>query len=459
MNQVKTKDVRTLRPAEVAAILKEVGVPDDNIKYLYMENINGEVLLTLTEDDLCSFFHMSRLGKNSSIALDKILFLIQDMKNNKYKYSGKKIQAAKHTQTPKLSPEKAMEAIVKKLKSSTKLATQLSAQQLNEYAENLSIPDKMKNAYLNKEFDAIKKMFANMAKDDAAQSAVTAKKEEDIEFNIEEIDREEQKNKDNEFSKIKDKIKVKLVIAEIAKTSREKTVRKVLSPIISTFNMNPTFGFFHSALIIGPWYIEWNSSSLVVPRRCYSNAAIVAIDIPSQLELLGVDTVVDRLSEVIAEWNIHKSYNQTKANCQHFVDAVCDALDIKFNFKGTIADYLNKLRTKGKCKVQWNVPDEIRTTFDVKEKKKVFASHRELDEFMVRLNEVGLLKDTFFKESHQEDYELLKAFDRAFWLRHFRSNVQEDYLPLCEQGDENEVKCLCPFGDPTVSHSLAKDWW
>jgi hypothetical protein len=67
-------------------------------------------------------------------------------------------------------------------------------------------------------------------------------------------------------------VKIKLVVAEIAKNDKQKKLRKFLSPIITKFDTTQTFGLFHSALIIGPWYIEWNNSSLCVPRKTYSSA-------------------------------------------------------------------------------------------------------------------------------------------------------------------------------------------
>ena len=51
---------------------------------------------------------------------------------------------------------------------------------------------------------------------------------------------------------------------------------------------------FHSAVIIGPWYLEWTNKSLCIPKKCYSSAALVAVDVPTNLELVDVDNVVDR---------------------------------------------------------------------------------------------------------------------------------------------------------------------
>ena len=46
-------------------------------------------------------------------------------------------------------------------------------------------------------------------------------------------------------------IKVKLVIAEIAKGELQKTIRKMLSPILTKFDQQQQFGMFHSAVVVG----------------------------------------------------------------------------------------------------------------------------------------------------------------------------------------------------------------
>jgi predicted metallopeptidase len=53
-----------------------------------------------------------------------------------------------------------------------------------------------------------------------------------------------------EYNRLKNKIKIKLVIAEIAHTQFKKTLRSMVSPILCKINMSPEFGLFHSALQI-----------------------------------------------------------------------------------------------------------------------------------------------------------------------------------------------------------------
>jgi hypothetical protein len=52
-------------------------------------------------------------------------------------------------------------------------------------------------------------------------------------------------------------LKVKLIIVELHQNNNQRNIRKVLSPIMDSFNIAQKFGLFHSALIVGPFYIEW----------------------------------------------------------------------------------------------------------------------------------------------------------------------------------------------------------
>lgn len=152
-----------------------------------------------------------------------------------------------------------------------------------------------------------------------------------------EIDFDELEKQDsNPKAQLKDKVTIKLIVAEIAKSNKEKTVRKLLSPIMSNLDVSPAFGWFHSALVIGPWYIEWNASSLCIPRKCYSSAAFIAVDVDDYIKRVDIDEVIDQIAQVVLYWNIHKTYDQKKNNCQHFIDDICKAIGITLKFKGTM---------------------------------------------------------------------------------------------------------------------------
>jgi hypothetical protein len=65
---------------------------------------------------------------------------------------------------------------------------------------------------------------------------------------------------------------------------------------------------------------------------------------------------------------------------------------------------------------EYEIPNDIAELCQFKEKKMTFSSHRELDIFVNRI----LDKKPDFFISNKSDAALLKSFDRAFWLRHYR---------------------------------------
>jgi hypothetical protein len=66
--------------------------------------------------------------------------------------------------------------------------------------------------------------------------------------------------------------------------------------------------------------------------------------------------------------------------------------------------------------IEYDIPNDIAELCKFKEKKITFSTHKELDIFV---NEILEKKPDFFI-SNKSDAALLKSFDRAFWLRHYR---------------------------------------
>jgi hypothetical protein len=150
--------------------------------------------------------------------------------------------------------------VSKKIQNNIKRANLMKEEEIRAYAKNLSDPKSLKKAYLNKDFDAIKQMFNSLPTDSNSkmESFFTSKSDnlEKKEENVKEDEDEDFKFTSDTFDKLSDKhdkigdkVKVKLVIAEIAKTQSEVTARKLLSPLLSTFSVGGSVGFFHSALI------------------------------------------------------------------------------------------------------------------------------------------------------------------------------------------------------------------
>ncbi|KAL0478810.1 developmentally-regulated protein [Acrasis kona] len=242
----------------------------------------------------------------------------------------------------------------------------------------------------------------------------------------------------------------------IMDTTVVKTLRKLVSPILSKLDILPEFGMFHSALMIGPWLIEWNDSSLCVPRKCVSQAALLSADVDALLSVEDIDNVTTRLSKVITHWNVNMKYKSRRSdsriegNCQDFVENVLAALGLKYNFDGAVGAFMKKLREDGTCKIQIEADPQFRKKFEFAERKNCFNSHKELDEFVLHLLQV----DPEFDKNHKQEWMLLKAFDRALWLRHYKFNNDPKWMPHITEEEGGEPTMTCPFEDPKVTRSI-----
>lgn len=356
------------------------------------------------------------------------------------------------------------ETIVSKLKKGNRQAGSMPNDELLEWARSLCIKEELVEWYLNPEFASTVEAFKKLEETQAtvvksqtqstsmfsstseSQSDFPTKNSEedglnDIDFDLEEIEKENSQP----FMKLSQTVKVKLVVAEICKSDAQKAIRKMLSPILTKIDHQQQFGMFHSALVVGPWYLEWNNSSLCIPRKCYSSAAMLAADLDFGGAGFEINDTIDKISKVIIDWNLNKTYNQQSANCQQFVDDLCKALGVPINFEGPLGEYLNNLRSRGECELDFPITPDMRVNLDIKEAKKRFHTHQELDDFVKFL--IG--KEPMFMENYPMEWMLLKSFDRAFWLRHFKHPDDPKFLP-----DPH-----CPLGDPTVTTSFRREWF
>jgi len=258
------------------------------------------------------------------------------------------------------------------------------------------------------------------------------------------------------------RLKIKLIIVENAQSEKEKHLRHIVAPVLSALHLAPDFGLFHTALVVGPFYLDWNNRQLVIPKKCTSRAAITTFDIDSNLDLADYEYVVEKLSETICRWNVIHTYNQSQSNCQHFVDEALVSLGIdpQTKFKGQLGQFMNNLRKTGHEKMTFEVSSELLSKLKHwKDKTITFKSHKQLDQFVKDILEA----DPEFLQNKSGDMLLLKGFDRAFWLRHFSDRYNNAYLPLEFQTLKAKDGCLsfndaCPFENPlnTKSFTLKK---
>jgi len=214
-------------------------------------------------------------------------------------------------------------------------------------------------------------------------------------------------------------IKIKLVISDAFNWTVSRKLRQYMSPLIhQSSQYSQEYGLFHSAVLVGPWKLEWLSSGLCIPRRCTSEKAILTVDVG---EIEGSDRIVNfahEISEFIAEMNGSYSYSQAhrsenRINCQHFVDLFFERFQLQPKHGASLERYLDRLRRKGSTGMVFEYDEEFASRFHLSSSKIKFKSHVQLDSFVVQL----LASDPFLSENWPNEYELLKSFDRAMWMR------------------------------------------
>jgi hypothetical protein len=203
--------------------------------------------------------------------------------------------------------------------------------------------------------------------------------------------------------------------------------------------------------------LEWSNKSLCIPKKIYSQSALLALDIKSHLETANVDDIIDKISECVCRWNAFHNYDRNKNNCQVFIEdlLICLGINPDQYYKGQLGDNLKKMKQFGHADVKFKVSNELRELCGIKESEKEFKTHKELDEFTKQLNEgcMKKYKDTY-EMSFPEDAALLKSLDRAFWLRNYREKDKSEWQSLMKDG-----RCDCPFADPIATKSFASQDW
>lgn len=120
--------------------------------------------------------------------------------------------------------------------------------------------------------------------------------------------------------------------------------------------------------------------------------------------------LADKLAQVVVDWNVNKNYvaykmqgkAENEGNCQDFVDAVLNKLDVVPTFSGALLSFLNDMRNSGTCEMQFKADPAFVETFGLEKQVYVFTNHVELDQFAAML----FAKSPMFKIDYQSEYQL-----------------------------------------------------
>lgn len=277
-----------------------------------------------------------------------------------------------------------------------------------------------------------------------------------------------------------EKLSLRLLLIEkhTPTTIQDESFSDTLSPFATFINQRKT-KIYHFALCVGPWMLEWNETSFVVPKRCVFNAAFYANETGFNMGKLDSEFAIKQAAKTVSQWNKTKVYNHETCNSRHFVDTLFSALTSRI-ITGNNFEQFKATGYKETPEVV--IPDNIASmilkndTENIKKRLVVgtnglvfrFQTHEQLDHFLKVLTDIGITSDMLHK--NPEFYFILKSYDRIFWLNHFDhsslSNVcyrphkenETEYSPL---KDEERVLDECHFGDFNMVFSSDNydKWW
>jgi len=235
-------------------------------------------------------------------------------------------------------------------------------------------------------------------------------------------------------------VKIKFVVTDL---SFNRYIKRLSSGFIRS-----KFGLVHVALLVGNIYLEWNDSSLVKIREPSSMNPLFVMDVAT-ITSENLDQFFVQVSQVVTKWNIYYQYNAHNCNCQHFVTDLLQSIHLesifekRINQNEPVKKFFTKVRLGKLSKLTLDLSKEMQTIIKENEKEffeKVFSkkkdqsnsnffsngkipseitfrSHEQLDLFC-HLMKKHAKNPTIRLELQEGDYyKILKAFDRAFWLR------------------------------------------
>ena len=110
-------------------------------------------------------------------------------------------------------------------------------------------------------------------------------------------------------------LRIKFVLTELDQSSHMRLIRRIGHTL--NFTGDSQFGMFHTALIVGNWYVEWNDNSLAIVRKNSSSKAIFAFDLAILTKDVDIRHCLDVIAKECCKWNGTMIYENKKANCQH----------------------------------------------------------------------------------------------------------------------------------------------
>jgi len=218
---------------------------------------------------------------------------------------------------------------------------------------------------------------------------------------------------------------------------------------------------YRVALQIGPYILEWDENSIVVPAKVATRPIVLALDIVEPISVLKYDELVGKMIDVILHWNVNMNYRpwpenqKVSGNSDNFVMSLLAKTGLRLVMPPNMKSFVDSLRTRDPSH-PFSV--DIFVQFDFQKKAEMVSpyititDHAQLDDIVKR----ALVKDPNVAKNNRAEWDFLRALDRGFYMNtEFYTNALKDESVSKKHGDSYNKKlnqCKpsskeCPFKD------------
>jgi len=307
---------------------------------------------------------------------------------------------------------------------------------LRQYASNLAVPTQMLESFLSKKTNETIQAISTLV-DVYGCNEITRKELMRAQAAAFDASRAYWKN----FEDYNGEIKIRLLIVE---QSNQVSIESVCPVRYRMINTNPSEQKklheptkFITAITIGPFYLEWNESNLIIPQKCCSKAIVYSEELGKVVSRKMIDGALSQVASFVTTWNHGRLYSELTCNCYHFVSELLTELNVMKPVSGRLFEnFMIQIESQGSAEMCFTNPQKqyvgmnsSRATSSYSDKQSECLStptHRELDEF--------LWHNLQYLES--DDIMMFKCIDTAIYA------------------NWNSFRCLehrpsdCFFGDP-----------
>jgi predicted house-cleaning noncanonical NTP pyrophosphatase (MazG superfamily) len=164
------------------------------------------------------------------------------------------------------------------------------------------------------------------------------------------------------------------------------------------------------------------------------NKAVLVFDLKFKKEI-DDKLMVDKISEIISDWNSTKSYHLTNSNCQHFVNEILEKLGL-YNEDGDLKKMMNIMKEKGSYSLNDLLPQLYKLNL---------KNHKDLDyEQNMRIWN-GTDRNSEFN---------LKPLDRAIWLNFYIFKIRLEFFMKTRDECNVSLKKLNSYNEKIIRNAL-----